>query len=88
MTDSVEERIALPVGEIALSRPRDAEALLDQEQFERDEYLPYWAELWSSAVALAHDVAGRSLRGASVLELVERQLDAAEAAAREAGKLE
>jgi predicted nicotinamide N-methyase len=67
--DSVEERIALPVGEVALTRPRDAEALLTEEGFEQEEFLPYWAELWSSAVALAHDVARRSLRGASVLEL-------------------
>ena len=69
MTDSVEERIALPVGEVALTRPRDSEALLTEEGFEKEEFLPYWAELWSSGVALAHDVAGRSLRGASVVEL-------------------
>ena len=69
MIDSVEERIALPVGEVALTRPRDAEALLTEEGFEREEFLPYWAELWSSAVELAHDVARRSLRGASVIEL-------------------
>ena len=67
--DSVEERIALPVGEVALTRPRDSEALLTEEGFEKEEFLPYWAELWSSGVALAHDVAGRSLRGASVVEL-------------------
>jgi predicted nicotinamide N-methyase len=67
--DSVEERIALPVGEVALTRPRDSEALLSEEGFEKEEFLPYWAELWSSGVALAHDVAGRSLRGASVVEL-------------------
>jgi predicted nicotinamide N-methyase len=69
MIETVEERIALPVGEIALTRPRDVEALLNEEDFDRDELLPYWAELWSSAVALAHDVARRSLRGAGVLEL-------------------
>jgi predicted nicotinamide N-methyase len=67
--DSVEERIALPVGEVALTRPRDAEALLTEEGFEHEEFLPYWAELWSSAVALAHDIARRSLCGAGVLEL-------------------
>jgi predicted nicotinamide N-methyase len=67
--DSVEERIALPVGEVALARPRDAEALLTEEGFEKEEFLPYWAELWTSAVALADDVARRALRGASVLEL-------------------
>jgi predicted nicotinamide N-methyase len=69
MIDSVEELIPLPVGEVTLSRPRDAEALLSEEQFEHEEFLPYWAELWSSAVALAHEVARRSLRGAPVLEL-------------------
>ena len=65
----VEERIALPVGDVALSRPRDAEALLTEEGFEREEFLPYWAELWSSAVALADDIARRSLRAERVLEL-------------------
>jgi predicted nicotinamide N-methyase len=65
----IEERIALAVGEIALARPRDAEALLTEEAFEQEEFLPYWAELWASAVALADDVARRSLRGATVLEL-------------------
>jgi predicted nicotinamide N-methyase len=65
----IEERIALSVGEIALARPRDAEALLTEEGFEQEEFLPYWAELWASAVALADDVARRSLRGATVLEL-------------------
>jgi predicted nicotinamide N-methyase len=69
MIDTVEELVPLPVGEIALTRPRDADALLSQEQFEQEEFLPYWAELWSSGVALAHDVARRSLRGARVLEL-------------------
>jgi predicted nicotinamide N-methyase len=67
--DSVEERIALPVGEVALVRPRDAEALLTEEGFEKEEFLPYWAELWTSAVALADDVARRALHGAGVLEL-------------------
>jgi predicted nicotinamide N-methyase len=67
--DAVSERIALPGGEVEVSRPRDAEALLSDESFEREEFLPYWAELWSSAVALAHDVSMRSLRGRRTLEL-------------------
>jgi predicted nicotinamide N-methyase len=69
MIDSVEELVPLPVGEVTVTRPRDAEALLSEEQFEQEEFLPYWAELWSSSVALADDVARRSLRGARVLEL-------------------
>jgi hypothetical protein len=45
-------------------RPRDAEALLSEEAFEHEEFLPYWAELWPSGVALARRVSARALRGA------------------------
>jgi predicted nicotinamide N-methyase len=69
MIDAVCERIPLPGGEVELARPRDAEALLSEESFDREEFLPYWAELWSSGVALAHDVSMRSLRGKRTLEL-------------------
>ena len=69
MIDAVEERIALPGGEVELTRPRDPEALLSEDSFEHEEFLPYWAELWTSAVALAHDVSRRSLRGRPTLEL-------------------
>jgi predicted nicotinamide N-methyase len=65
----IADRIALPGGEVELVRPPDAEALISEEAFEHEEFLPYWAELWSSAVALAHDVSLRSLRGAPTLEL-------------------
>ena len=69
MIDPIEERIALPVGVIALNRPREPEDLLTEEGFEQEEFLPYWAELWASGVALAHDIARRALRGARVVEL-------------------
>jgi predicted nicotinamide N-methyase len=65
----IAERIPLPGGEIELMRPPDAEALISEESFAHEEFLPYWAELWSSAVALAHDVSIRSLRGKRTLEL-------------------
>jgi predicted nicotinamide N-methyase len=65
----IAERIALPGGEVELLRPPDAEALLSEEAFEHEEFLPYWAELWSSAVALAHDLSLRSLRGKRTIEL-------------------
>ncbi len=56
--------------DVLVARPRDSEALLDEEAFDaRDEYLPYWAELWPSAIALARVVARRGLRGRRVLEL-------------------
>jgi predicted nicotinamide N-methyase len=65
----IAERIALPGGEVELMRPPDADALISEESFEHEEFLPYWAELWASAVALAHDVSLRSLRGKPTLEL-------------------
>ena len=70
MHDLVEEVVPLAPGrELAVLRPRDSEALLDEHAFEEDEFLPYWAELWPSGVALARAIATRSLKGASVLEL-------------------
>jgi len=67
--DLVEESVPLRGVALSVLRPRDAEALLDEHAFEHEEYLPYWAELWPSGVALARRLAGRSLRGARVLEL-------------------
>ena len=65
----ITECIALPGGEVDLVRPPDAEALITEEAFEQEEFLPYWAELWASAVALAHDVSMRALSGRPTLEL-------------------
>ncbi len=50
-------------------RPRDADALISVEEFDLDEFMPYWAELWAAGRALASVVVGRALRGARVLEL-------------------
>jgi predicted nicotinamide N-methyase len=39
--------------ELALLRPSSPEELIDETAFEDDEFLPYWAELWPAAIALA-----------------------------------
>jgi predicted nicotinamide N-methyase len=66
----IEEVIAFRTGELVVERPHDVEALLDAERFDReDEFLPYWAELWPSGLALARALEGRPLRGRRVLEL-------------------
>jgi predicted nicotinamide N-methyase len=67
--DLIEETVPLRGRELLILRPRDSEALLDEAAFEHEEFLPYWAELWPSALALARVVAARSLGGARVLEL-------------------
>src|SRR3954462_13627978 len=65
-----EETIPLRDGrDVSILRPRDSEELLQEEAFEHEELLPYWAELWPSSVALARAISGRSLRGARTLEL-------------------
>jgi predicted nicotinamide N-methyase len=68
-TDLIEEVVAVDGTELRVMRPRDSEALLDEDAFEHEEFLPYWAELWPSGVALARTVAARVLRGARTLEL-------------------
>lgn len=56
--------------DVLVARPRDSEALLDEAAFDsRDEYLPYWAQLWPSAIALARVVARRPIASRRVLEL-------------------
>ncbi len=49
--------------------PAVADALIDEPEFDRDERLPYWAELWPSAIAIARYLAGRPLSGRQVVEL-------------------
>ena len=67
--DVVEEVIPLYGRDLRLLRPRDAEALLDEHAFQHEEFLPYWAELWPSSLALARAIGRRALHGARTLEL-------------------
>ncbi len=69
MDDVVEEVVAIGGRDLGLLRPRDADALLDEHAFEHEEFLPYWAELWPSALALARAIGVRALHGARTLEL-------------------
>jgi predicted nicotinamide N-methyase len=52
---------------LELLRPASPEDLIDEEEFARDEFLPYWAELWPAAKALAE--AMPEVRNARVVEL-------------------
>jgi predicted nicotinamide N-methyase len=67
--DLVEETVVVGAWTLSIRRPRDSEALLDEHAFEHEEYLPYWAELWPSGVALARRIASRSLGGVHAVEL-------------------
>jgi predicted nicotinamide N-methyase len=48
-----EERFAHDGWEVELILPTAADELIDEDEFASDERLPYWAELWPSARALA-----------------------------------
>lgn len=65
-----EERFAHAGWEVEMILPRAADELIDEAAFADDERLPYWAELWPSARALARhlrDAGGGDRR--PVLEL-------------------
>ncbi len=63
------ETVEIGAHALRITRPVDAEALLDEEAFEHEEFLPYWAELWPSGRALAELVGERDVTGLSVVEL-------------------
>ncbi len=64
-----EERIVVAGRELVIARPDDPESLIDEERFEEDEFMPYWAELWPSGLALAGYVGRLDLAGRRVLEV-------------------
>lgn len=64
------ERVIEIAGErLTVWQPPDLDALIDVEAFERDERIPYWANVWESAIVLAEDLATEEPRGRSLLEL-------------------
>ncbi len=70
----VETAVEIGRWRLKLLHPRSADELISEEEFNRDERLPYWAEIWPSAVALAGRLAGeaerRAIRGGDrLLEL-------------------
>ncbi|NMH98393.1 class I SAM-dependent methyltransferase [Pseudonocardia acidicola] len=68
--DIVAGSIDLHRGRIGFVHPRDAAALLDEEDIAADQaYPPYWAELWPSGIELAYAVSAQDWRDAPVLEV-------------------
>jgi ETFB lysine methyltransferase len=47
-------------------RPRSAEDLISEEDFEHDERLPYWADIWPSSLILAEWMLEAERRGRAV----------------------
>jgi predicted nicotinamide N-methyase len=65
----IETVVSLSGHELMILHPESAEALIDERDFERDERLPYWAELWPSARVLAEQALALRGEGRSLLEL-------------------
>ena len=65
----VEEDVELAGHSLTLLRPASADELIDEDAFDEEEFLPYWAELWPSGEALAAAVEALDLRGSRVVEL-------------------
>ena len=61
----------MPLGDkvYRLVHPDSADALIDEEEFDLDERLPYWAVIWPSAITLSRYILGRDLSGKRVIEL-------------------
>jgi predicted nicotinamide N-methyase len=64
----IDEPVEVAGLELRLLRPPDAAELIDEQAFETEEFLPYWAELWPAGRVLAEALPA-SLRGRGVLEL-------------------
>jgi predicted nicotinamide N-methyase len=54
---------------VEMLHPAHADALIDEAEFDRDERLPYWADIWPSSVVLAQRIASMPGGGRSLLEL-------------------
>jgi predicted nicotinamide N-methyase len=53
----------------SIVHPRNAGELIDKAAFNRDERMPYWADVWPASIALARSVHAMDGRGRTFLEL-------------------
>jgi ETFB lysine methyltransferase len=49
----VPQAVELPLGRVTLEKPRSADDLISEADFAKDDRLPYWADLWPSAIVLS-----------------------------------
>jgi predicted nicotinamide N-methyase len=80
MTGTLEERLErrfrnretlvdLERRQVTILHPANADDLISEEDFIRDERMPYWADLWPSSLMLARSIVEENGRGARLLEL-------------------
>ena len=64
-----ESTVETTAGEFTLLHPANPEELIDEREFDEDERLPYWADVWPSSTVLAGEVGGLAGDGRRLLEL-------------------
>ncbi len=70
--DLLERKLEIAKHKLSLIAVRDTNDLLDRidvDEFNTDERLPYWAEIWPSSIALSEYLCSKDIYGKSVLEL-------------------
>lgn len=67
--DVATTEVALARRTVTLLRPADADVLISEQDFAVDERLPYWADLWPSAVMLARHLERQEGAGRTLLDL-------------------
>jgi predicted nicotinamide N-methyase len=65
----VDTPVVVGARELDILHPESAEDLIDERDFERDERLPYWAELWPSSRVLGEHLLAQAAKGRSLIEL-------------------
>jgi predicted nicotinamide N-methyase len=67
--DVVSANIEIAGRAFELFRPRSADDLISEEDFDCNGRLPYWADVWPSSIVLAERVAAETSGGRTLLEL-------------------
>ncbi len=61
--------LGLPDHQLTIVRPRSVDELIDEGEFNADGRLPYWADVWPSALGLAKRILREEGRDRTLLEL-------------------
>lgn len=67
--DTIEEVFTIAGREFLLVRPRNADDLITEADYVKDERLPYWADIWPSSMMLAERLLEEKGEGRSLIEL-------------------
>lgn len=67
--DTTTDRVPVGEKEFQIIRPRNSDDLITEEDYVRDERLPYWADIWPSCLILGARLLEDQGKGRSLLEL-------------------